>query len=147
MTGGWQWSGGELESAGLIHGMPNESSLEVVATSGDPARIAHALRMTGDLERFGPPGSDAGLGAMRDRLAATPARPMTVSVAGQAAQFTRWDGTLRWHAAATLGAHGLVLEGCNLDPPALRLEPVTDIELYLAGRSAYLRRLRGEDRV
>jgi hypothetical protein len=39
----------------------------------------------------------------------------------------------------------LVLEGRNLDPPALRLERVTDVEPYLAGRSAYIRRLRGED--
>ncbi|MCW2505704.1 MAG: hypothetical protein JWO79_3988 [Actinomycetia bacterium] len=87
MTGGWQWSDGELESAGLSHGTPNESSLQVVTTSGDPARIAHTLRMTGEL----------------------------------------------------------VLEGRNLDPPALRLERVTDVEPYLAGRSAYIRRLRGED--
>jgi hypothetical protein len=145
MTGGWQWSDGELESAGLSHGTPNESSLQVVTTSGDPARIAHTLRMTGERERFGPPGSDADLGAMRDRLAATPDRSMTVSVAGQTVDFTRWDGTLRWHAAAAFGEHGLVLEGRNLDPPALRLERVTDVEPYLAGRSAYIRRLRGED--
>jgi hypothetical protein len=145
MTGDWRWSGGELECAGLSHGAPNGASLQVVTTAGDPGPIAHTLRMTDELERLGPPRSGDDLDAMRERLAAAPARSVTAGLGGRTVEFTRWDGSLRWHAAAPFGEHGLVLEGRDLDPAALQLERVTDVEPYLAGRNAYLRRLRGED--
>ncbi|WP_194918246.1 hypothetical protein [Catenulispora rubra] len=70
-----------------------------------------------------------------------------MSIEDEQREFRQWrdeDGT--WLAAGHHGETGLIIEAsAGLDITQVRLVRVTDIEPYIAGRRAHLRRLRGED--
>jgi hypothetical protein len=144
MTGDWGWENDRLVVAGLEHGDRQGGGLwvHVQTTSGDPEQVAFDHRMSVQLAATRPDRYPA----VRDRLAADPGTRVVVTVENTPCEFRLWRDDAGWTAAARHGDAGLVVEGpAAADITQVRLVRVTDIEPYIAGRRAWLRRARGED--
>jgi hypothetical protein len=144
MTGDWEWENDRLVKVGLVHGDRDRDGpfVHVQAVSGNPAEVAVGLRMR---ESSHPIGAEE-FWTSRDRLAADPGTQIVVDVDGEPCEFRYWTGDAGWVAAAQHGDTGLLIEAsAATDVAQVRLVRVTDIEPYIAGRHARLRRLRGED--
>lgn len=128
MLAEWGYSNDVLTTAGLLYGDPDSSYVHVRTTIGntlDEALSAHAT-VLGDL----PPGEPASQWTT------------TVPVDGEPVEFTTWSAADRFIAAAPTR---VVLEWRGVDPATFALARIDDLEPYLEGRHAYIRRLRGED--
>ncbi|MEY9864068.1 hypothetical protein ABH935_009722 [Catenulispora sp. GAS73] len=145
MTGDWGWVNDRLTSAGLAHGdrQGTGAFIHVKTTTDDPTEAALGHRMGAHLPLTDP----EQFPTLRNRLRTDPGTPTTVTIDDEPHDFHQWsapDGT--WLAAGHHGETALIIEAsAAVDITQLRLIRVTDIEPYIAGRRAHLRRLRGED--
>ncbi|MCS5722901.1 hypothetical protein N1028_08000 [Herbiconiux sp. CPCC 203407] len=58
--------------------------------------------------------------------------------------FELWERGDRWWAATTVGGRTLAVEARGVSPDAIALDRVTDVEPFLQGRRAWLRRVRSD---
>lgn len=144
MTGDWSWENNRLVSAGLAHGdrQGGGAFIQVLTTSDDPTQAVASRRMATRMPTIEPDQLPTVLG----ELHADPGTPALVTIEDEPREFRQWSDKSGWLAAGRHGEAGLVIEASvSVDITQLRLARVTDIEPYIAGRRARLRRLRGED--
>lgn len=140
--GDWQWEHGRLVTAGLAHSAKDGDvpTVQVLTTVRDPREHVASLRLN-------EPGALGAADAVRDRLRefeTAAGEPATTTVDAEPVELTVWRDAKRWWAAGRHRGYGLVLEARHIAVEAISLVRVRDIEPYIAGRRAYLRRRRGE---
>jgi hypothetical protein len=147
MLGDWSRRDGELISAGLVHGHgeltdDNTPRVHVVVGSEAPQDVVGQRLFNAALSRD--PGEKDVVEAMRHADAA-PTGTVSISVDGRPEAFDHWVHEQTWFAARHHDGHTLAVEARHVSPDELNIVRVHDIEPYLAGRRASLRRMRGED--
>ena len=132
--GEWIYEGGPHS---LLHGDPDTHGASVqVQTTSEPARSA-VFQLRRDFD--GPWEGDQ-YSARFDAYDVPPDRLVEVLVGSTPVQFEVWSaGDVSW-AAGTLGRFGLAVEARSYPVDDLALEAVDDLEPYIAGRLAWLRR-------
>jgi len=140
MLAEWGSENDVLTTAGLLFGDPDSSYAHVQTTRTDPFEVALTARFAAG----GPPTSGEDVRNRRHALSEAPTTTRTIRVDDVPVEFTCWDTTGTWYAAAAHGPLGLVLDSKHLDPATFALTRLDDIEPYLAGRRAHLRLRRGE---
>ena len=140
--GDWQWENGRLVTAGLAHSARNGDvpTVQVLTTVRDPREHVASLRLD-------EPGAPGDADAVRDRLRefeTAVGEPAVTTVDAEPVQLTVWRDAKRWWAAGRHRGYGLVLEARQIAVEAISLVRVQDIEPYIVGRRAYLRKRRGE---
>jgi len=146
-TGDWEWVNDQLASAGLAHGARQGGGafIQVKTTTEDPTEAVIGRRMAALMSATEP----QDFPTLRSRLRADTGASVLVTIDDEPCEFRQWrdaDDNGGWVAASRHGEAGLVIEAsADVDITQLRLVRVTDIEPYIAGRRARLRRARGED--
>ena len=144
-TGDWEWVNDRLTSAGLAYGDRQGTGpfIQVKTTTDDPTDAVVSHRMGTRMPTIDPQEFPTLLTGLR----ADPGTPAFVTIDAERCELRQWrddDGT--WLAAGRHGEAALIIEASpDVDITQLRLVRVTDIEPYIAGRRAHLRRMRGED--
>jgi hypothetical protein len=132
--GEWIYEGGPHS---LLHGEPegHGTSVQVQTTAGRARDAVFQLR-----REFDGPWEGDQYTARFDAYDVPPDRIVEVLVDATPVQFDVWSvGDVTW-AAGSLGRFGLALEARSYPVDDLALEAVTDLEPYIAGRLAWLRR-------
>lgn len=147
MLGDWSRQDGELISAGLLHGQgeptdEDTSRVHVLVGSEAPGDVIGQRLFNAALPRD--PGEKDVVEAMR-RADAAPTGTVLISIDGQPEVFEHWVHEPTWFAARRHNGHTLAVEARHVSPDELNIVRVHDIEPYLTGRRASLRRMRGED--
>jgi hypothetical protein len=148
LLGPWSEEDGVLTAAALAHGHHENGSpfLTVHVVTGDPRESVAQLRA---MSAVGATGRFVDVVPL---LGEEPSDQWTVAVNGRPRPFDvwrqdRWGAGDMWFATAPLApGYAVVLEGRVIEPAWVHLVPVRDIEPYLAGTEAHLRRLRHESR-
>lgn len=137
--GEWAFGTGPRE---LVHGLPGygKSFISVVTTPGR-GRDFVRVRWT---NRGGPPANKAEHLARIQAFDAQEPRRRRVLVDDSWVELDVWEDDTRWWAAVETSRYALALEASDLDPAALALVGVDDVEPYLVGRTAWIQRQRGE---
>lgn len=138
--GEWAFEAGPRE---LVHGLPDDQEpfISVVTT---PGRGLDTVRARW-INHHGSPAHNKAEHLERVRAFEThETRRGRVLVEDSWVEFDVWGDDTRWWAAVETPRYGIALEAANLDPAALALVRVDDVEPYLAGRTAWIRRQRGE---
>jgi hypothetical protein len=139
--GEWDLGGRPPSTAGLAHGSAAAGpTLATTTTTEDPTLAVAFHRMTA----AGPPADGDDFSRRLAALVAEPGEEVSIPVDGVPVPFTVWREADHWWAAAQHGEYGLFVEAKDLEPEALSLCRVLDIEPYLLGRRAQLRSARGE---
>lgn len=142
MVGDWGSVNGELTTVGLSHGEPdNGPRVQVMVDTRDPSDPVIERRMSAvdhGLDR-------ATVMAALDQAGSPATGTVTITVDGNPEVFDHWVDGPTWYAARRHHEHALVIEARDVSPADVALVRVDDIEPYLAGRRALLRRRRGED--
>ena len=132
--GEWIYEGGPHS---LLHGDPDGhgASVQVQTTTG-PARTAvHELR-----RRFDGPWEGDQYSARFDAYEVPPDRIAEVRIDATPVQFEVWEADDVSWAAGTMGGFGVAVEARSVRVDDLDLVTVSDLEPYIAGRLAWLRR-------
>jgi hypothetical protein len=109
-------------------------------------RAAGASGLTGFGDDSGA-GALSGLGSAHRLLSPAeglPDRIEFLELDGLEQPFELWERGDRWWAATTFGGRTLAVEARGVSPEAVALCRVSDVEPYLEGRRAWLRRVRDE---
>src|SRR5205807_5514057 len=143
MLGDWSRRDGQLISAGLVHGRGEVDDdelprVEVMVGTGTPEDLVRQRLLNVALPRQ--PDERGVLDAM-GRANSAPTGTVTISVDGSPAIFDQWVHRQTWFAARRQDGHALAVEARHIRPDELAIVRVPDIEPYLAGRRANLRRM------
>lgn len=142
MVAEWGSADGELTSIGLSYGeLDSGPRVQVMVDNRPPGDLVIERRMSAVGHELDRPAVLAALDAAGSPATGT----VTISVDGNPEVFDHWVDGSTWYAARQHHEHALVIEARDVSPDDVALVRVDDIEPYLAGRRAELRRLRGED--
>lgn len=139
MVGEWIEDGGPH---GLLHGDPG-----VGAPYAQVLTTIHGVSQSIRTMRLGPGALVAHKDAFKQQLNEVERqepRMVDIAVDGQKVEFALWQNGEKWWAGAECDGYGIMIEAARLDPAAVALTSVTDIEPCLAARRAWLRQVRGE---
>ncbi|MFB2581307.1 hypothetical protein ACEXQD_08645 [Herbiconiux sp. P15] len=136
--GGGRASGRDGNDASASGGDGDPFEVHVHWRDGDSRSVVARLRRRaltaagGSQYRTRPPGE-----GLPDRIE-------QIEVEGLEQPFELWERGDRWWAATTLSGRTLAVEARGVTPAGVALHRIADVEPYLAGRRAWLRRIRAE---
>lgn len=144
---GWGRIDGRLVTVdlGYEQGDPADeqtSRVRVLISAEDPDDVIANLRLNGALSNSST--EDDTLAAMQLSMS-PPIGTVRISVDGRPEEFDHWVDGINWYAARPHENRTLAIAARHVRPDELSVVRVHDIEPYLAGRRASLRRRRGED--
>ena len=146
MLGEWSRRDGEPISIGLLHGEgeftdDDTARVEVFVGSEPPEEVIRQRILAASM--VPDPGEEVVMEAMR-QVEAGPTGTVSVAVDGQVVLFDHWVREQIWVAAREHDGYTLAVEARQIGPDELDIVRVHDIEPYLVGRRATVRRMRGE---
>jgi hypothetical protein len=144
---GWGRIDGRLVTVDLAYeqGDPDDEQtprVRVLISAEDRDNVIANLRLNGALSTS--PTEEDTLAAMELSMS-PPIGTVSISVDGRPEEFDHWIDGINWYAARSHENRTMAIAVRHIGPDELSVVRVHDIEPYLAGQRATLRRMRGED--
>ncbi|MBG6054111.1 hypothetical protein IWX81_000501 [Salinibacterium sp. CAN_S4] len=130
-----EWAFGEGNRGFQYRDVAEGEPIVVVETGGgsDPRWMLAAFRSRGEF-----------LPHQRGVAASVPDRIVEGDVAGAAVMFEVWDEYGRWWGVGVIGDRAILIESRQAAHLPVALGLVVDVEPFIAGRTDWIRRARGE---